>query len=87
MSTTPMTITQVAGNPQEPTTPTAKTPVVTKTSAKKRQLHHFTTAITELRNIQTDLNKMDSTEISDNDAFGQYVIAVLVTKANYFGSK
>lgn len=77
MSTTPMTTTVVAGNPQVPTTPTAKTPVVIKTSAKKRKLHHFTTAITELRNIQNDLNKMDSTEISDNDAFGQYVIASL----------
>ncbi|CAI6372048.1 unnamed protein product [Macrosiphum euphorbiae] len=77
MSTTPMTTTVVAGNPQVNITPTAKTPVVTKTSAKKRKLHHFTTAITELRNIQNDLNKMDSTEISDNDAFGQYVIAAL----------
>lgn len=77
MSTTPMTTTLVAGNPQKPTTPTTKTPVVTKTSAKKRKLHHFTTAITELRNIQTDLSKMDSAEMSDNDAFGQYVIAAL----------
>lgn len=56
---------------------TAKTPVDTKTSVKKRKLNHFTTAITELDYIHSDLNKMDSAEISENDAFGQYVIAVL----------
>ncbi|KAL4113585.1 hypothetical protein QTP88_017191 [Uroleucon formosanum] len=55
----------------------AESRVVTTTSAKNRKLHHFTTAITELHDIQNDLNKMDSTEISDNEAFGQYIIAAL----------
>jgi hypothetical protein len=39
--TTPMTTTVVVGNPQVPTTPTAKTPVVRKTTAKKKEATSF----------------------------------------------
>lgn len=80
MSTTLTTRTPVATNPQLPTTRTTKTPVATKTtktSAKKRKQNHFKMAITELRNIPKKLNKIDSAEISDNDAFGQCVVAAL----------